>query len=60
MKKAGTTESDKVIEWLEATNLQGVTGEIKFDKEHNALKPLYIFKIQDGKNILIQKIRSLN
>lgn len=57
MKKAGTIKSDKVIEWLEATNLQGVTGQIKFDKDHNPLKLMYIFKIQNGKNNLIQKIR---
>lgn len=57
MRKAGTTKSDIVVDWLEATNLKGVTGEIKFDRQHNAVKPLYIFRIQGGKNILVQKIR---
>lgn len=57
MKKAGNTKSDQVIEWLETTNLQGVTGETKFDRNHNSIKPMYMFKIQDSKNILIQKLR---
>lgn len=57
MKKAGTTESNKIIEWLESIRLQGVTGSITFYKEHDPIKTLYMFKIHNGKNILIQKQR---
>lgn len=57
IKRAGSTNSDRVIEWLEATNFEGVTGEMRFDREHNIIKPMYMFKIQGGKNILIQKLR---
>lgn len=57
IKRAGTTESNTVIERIEATNLQGVTGEIRFDRQHNPTKPIYMFRIEEGKNILIQKLR---
>lgn len=57
IRRAGTTESDSVISRIEATNLQGATGEIRFDKQHNAVMPIYMFRIEDGQNILIQKLR---
>jgi len=54
VKKAGTTDYNEVIKMLEATNYSGVTGHISFDRQHNPIKPIYMFKMQEGENILIQ------
>lgn len=56
IKKAGTTKSADLIEKLEKTNFQGATGHISFDKDHNPIKPIYMFRIQEGQNILIQRL----
>ena len=47
-KKAGSTDSAKVIEALKATDYTGVTGNVKFDENRNPTKSVTIIQILDG------------
>lgn len=50
VKRAGTTEGDKVKEQLaKTTNFPGVTGNITLDENRNAQKPIVMLKIVGGK-----------
>ena len=48
IKKAGSTDSAKVIEALKATDYTGVTGNVKFDENRNPTKSVTIIQILDG------------
>lgn len=50
IKRAGTTDSDKLREAIAATkDYQGITGVITLDAERNANKPAVILTIKEGK-----------
>jgi branched-chain amino acid transport system substrate-binding protein len=57
MKRAGSTDSKKLRDAIAATkDFSGVTGSITINAERNALKPLTILQIVDGKYHFAQRI----
>jgi branched-chain amino acid transport system substrate-binding protein len=56
-RRAGSTDGPKVRDALAATkDFPGVTGSITIDKDRNAIKPVVILKIEDGKFLFQEKI----
>lgn len=55
IQRAGTTEKMSVIAALNATNMQGITGEITFDENGNPIKVASIIKISNGRQFLYKK-----
>ena len=49
IKKAGTTDTDKVVDTLRNTTWNGVTGEIKFDEKGDRKLAHIIWIVKDGK-----------
>lgn len=49
IKKAGTTDTDKVVDILRGTTWNGVTGEIKFDEKGDRKLAHIIWIVKDGK-----------
>ncbi|HAY40307.1 MAG TPA: branched-chain amino acid ABC transporter substrate-binding protein [Desulfobacteraceae bacterium] len=49
IKKAGTTDTDKVVDVLRGTAWNGVTGEIKFDEKGDRKLAHIIWIVKDGK-----------
>jgi branched-chain amino acid transport system substrate-binding protein len=59
IKRAGGTESQKLRDAIASTkDFAGVTGKISINPERNALKPLTILQIVDGKYRFAQRIGS--
>jgi branched-chain amino acid transport system substrate-binding protein len=57
IKRAGTTDGSKVRDALAQTkSFPGVTGSITIDAERNAIKPVVILKVQDGKYVFQERI----
>ena len=57
VKRANSAEPSKVRDALAATkNFSGVTGSITIDAERNAVKPVVILKVQDGKKVFQERI----
>lgn len=57
MKRAGSTEPDKVVKALEETvGLSLVTGQFSFDKLHNPVKSAVIIEFKDGVKTFRTKI----
>ena len=48
IRQAGTVDPVRVAQSLEATTVQGLTGTISFDHQHNPIKPVPIVAIKDG------------
>ena len=48
IEKAGTTDSDAVIEAMAATDYEGITGHVIYDEERNPIKSAAITSITDG------------
>ncbi len=48
IKKAGTTDSAKVVDAMKDIKFKGLTGDITFDKDRNPVKSAAITTIQDG------------
>ncbi len=48
IKKAGTTDSAKVVDAMKNIKFTGLTGEITFDKDRNPVKSAVIMSIKDG------------
>lgn len=55
MEKAGTTDSEKVVEALKATDLELVSGRTQFDKDGNPIKEVSIIQIVGGEYKLSTK-----
>ena len=51
IKRAGKMEGPAVRDALAATNMDVVSGHIKFDKERNPVKSVGIFEIKGGKEV---------
>jgi len=49
IKRAGSTDGDKIKAALAATDLKVVTGQVKFDDHRNPVKSAVIIEIKDGK-----------
>jgi len=57
MKRAGTTDGDKVRDALAATkDFAGVTGKITIDAKRDATKPMVILQIKDGAFKLVDTV----
>lgn len=57
MKRAGTTESDKLRDAIAATkNYEGVTGTITINEQRNATKSAKVLTIKDGKFHYVETI----
>jgi branched-chain amino acid transport system substrate-binding protein len=57
VKRANSAEPSKVRDALVATKgFAGVTGSITIDAERNAVKPVVILKVQDGKKVFQERI----
>ena len=57
MKRAGSTESSKVLAELPKTNYQGVIGPIAFDEKGDLKNaPLTIYQVKDGKWVPVETI----
>jgi branched-chain amino acid transport system substrate-binding protein len=57
IKRAGSTDGAKIREALAQTkSFPGVTGTITIDKDRNAIKPVVMLKIVDGKFVFQEKI----
>lgn len=46
-----TTDREKIAEALKDIEFSGVTGNLKFDENHNPIKDVTMIKIQDGKYV---------
>lgn len=55
IEKAGTTESDKVVEAMKSTQYSGVTGSFKFDENRDPIKSVFMTTIKDGNYKLEKK-----
>jgi branched-chain amino acid transport system substrate-binding protein len=57
MTRAGSTDGGKVRDALAQTkDFTGVTGKITIDKDHNAVKPAVVLKIQNGKFVYVETV----
>ena len=57
MKRAGGTESAKILEKLPSTDFKGITGPIKFDDKGDIKDgPITMFKAQGGKWVAVATI----
>ena len=54
--KAGTTDADKVIAEMQASNTNGATGNITFGPDRNPVKSVVIIEIKDGKNTTFKQM----
>ncbi len=52
--EAGSTDSQAIVEKLAAIDYNGLTGNIKFDKDRNPIKQAAITTIQGGKNKFVE------
>ena len=48
IRQAGTVDPAIVAQILEAGTVQGLTGNISFDRQHNPIKPVPVVAIKDG------------
>ena len=57
IKRAGSTDGGKVRDALAQTKgFAGVTGTISIDKDRNAIKPVVMLKVEDGKYVFQERI----
>jgi branched-chain amino acid transport system substrate-binding protein len=57
LRRAGSQDVKKLRRVLEeTTNFKGVTGAITFDANHNAIKPVLVFRISDQKQIFVERV----
>lgn len=49
INRAGSTDSDKIIEALKSTNYKGLTGTTTFDEKRNPVREAIITNCKDGK-----------
>ncbi len=56
IEAAGSTDSDKIIEALAASSLEGVTGDISFDANGDPIKSVAMIQVVDGKLTLYSKV----
>ncbi len=57
IQRANSTDGSKVRQALAQTkDFAGVTGKITIDKDRNAIKPVMVLKIMDGKFVFQEKI----
>lgn len=56
IKKAGSTDGEKLKKALEETDMTGVSGKIKYDKNRDAVMSAVVVKIQNGKQTFVRKV----
>lgn len=60
IQKANSTDSQAILNALAQTNHSGVTGNIKFDENHNPIKDITIIKVSNGKNEFLKTFTPTN
>lgn len=58
IKAANSTDPAAIRDALETVSFQGLTGEIKFDENHQAHPDVYITQIQDGKAVTLTSVKT--
>ncbi len=48
IERAGSTESQKIIDAMKSIDYSGITGSIKFDENNNPIKAVSIIKVTNG------------
>jgi branched-chain amino acid transport system substrate-binding protein len=56
IKKAGSTDGDKVKDALKGINIKVLTGTITFDKDRNPVKDAVMIKVDGGKMSFVKKV----
>jgi len=57
IKRAGTTDNQKLRDAIAATkDYNGITGKVSMDAQRNALKPLVVLKINNGKTEFVKLV----
>lgn len=56
LKKAESTDGEKLKEALKATDVKAVSGNIRYDEERNPIKGAVILKTEDGKQKFVKKV----
>lgn len=56
IKKANSTEPEKIRTALETIEVEGATGKISFDVFHNPVKPAVVIQMVNGRQTLFQRI----
>lgn len=56
IKKAKSTNPEKIRDALEIIKVEGVTGKISFDTFHNPIKPVVVIAMVNGKQTFFQRI----
>ena len=56
IEAAGTTDSAAVVEAIQKSNYDGVTGNITFDENGDPLKPISILEVKNGAYELVTKL----
>ena len=54
--EAGTTDSDAIIEKMQASHTDGATGTITFGPDRNPIKSVSIIQIKDGQNTMFKQM----
>lgn len=60
IKAAGKTDGPSIQKALLATNVEVVSGKVKFDSERNAVKSAVILKVENGKIMFDKKVDPAN
>ncbi len=56
IKKAGSTDPEKIRDALENVEIEGATGKIFFDVFHNPVKGAVVIKMVDGRQTFFQRV----
>lgn len=56
IKKAGSTEGEKIKDALKDINVKAITGTITFDQDRNPVKDAVMIKVEDGKMKFVTKV----
>ena len=57
IERAGSTDPDKIIEALQATNYSGLTGTTAFDEERNPIREAVITSFENGAYKVIESYK---
>lgn len=56
IKKAGSTDGEKIKEALKATDVDGISGHTKYDANRNTIMSGVVMKVEDGKQKFVRKV----
>lgn len=56
IKKAGSTEGEKIKDALKNIDSEGVAGKVKYDKDRNAIMSGVVVRIENQKQVFVRKV----